>query len=160
MKVYIQIILTNFITLWFSSVHSQQIDFLEPLKTEVDYFLNKENIEHYKSHKKSLIIIQTFMDERKIKYEITDDIWFFEKSNHCFFQTYNDIYVFFIFADMRITKVADKVYDGLAKKHFPEAVKHLEEYKMYPPPPSYHPRRIIITVENDIIIDKQEISRD
>ena len=138
---------------------SQEIIFNEPLKSEIDYYLSKENIDEFKNHEKALLIAQVETNETGTKYYITNVIEYYEKVKYNFFQIYNGIYVFMIFKSYNLSDLSQEFYDDLAKKHFPEAVKHLEEYGMYPISSSYHPRVIIINVKEGVVTNREEYSR-
>jgi hypothetical protein len=153
---YIALLLLLFMS---SIVISQEIIFNEPLKSEIDYFLSKENINEFKSHEKALIIAQLETDEKGTKYYISDRIEYYVKKRHNFFQTYNGVYVFIIFKNYNLSELSQEFYEDLAKKHFPEAVKHLEENGMYPITASYHPREIYITIKDGVVTNREEYSR-
>jgi predicted metal-dependent hydrolase len=138
---------------------SQEIIFNEPLKSEIDYYLSKENIDEFKNHEKALIIAQLDTDEKGTKYYISDRIEYYIKKRHNFFQTYNGVYVFMIFKNYNLSELSQEFYDDLAKKHFPEAVKHLEENGMYPITSSYHPREIYLTIKDGVVTNIEEYSR-
>ncbi|GGD18291.1 hypothetical protein GCM10011343_06150 [Flavobacterium orientale] len=138
---------------------SQEIIFNEPLKSEIDYYLSKENIDEFKNHERALIIGQLDTDEKGTKYYISNRIEYYQKAKVNFFQTYNGIYVFIIFKNYRLSELSQAFYDDLAKKHFPEAVKHLEENGMYLIQSGYHPREIYITIKDGVVTDREEYSR-
>lgn len=142
-----------------SLMMSQEIIFNEPLKAEIDYYLSKENIDEFINHEKALIIAQLDTDERGTKYYISNRIEYYLKAKFNFFQSYNGVYVFIIFKDYRLSELSQAFYDDLAKKHFPEAVKHLEENGMYPIQNSYHPREIYIIIKDGVVTDREEYSR-
>jgi len=138
---------------------SQEIIFNEPLKSEIDYYLSKENIDEFKNHKAALYIAQLDTDEMGTKYYISSILEYYEKAKFNFFQTYNGVYVFIIFKNYKLSELTQDFYDELAKKHFPEAVKHLEENGMYPIQTGYHPREIYITIKDGVVTNREENSR-
>jgi hypothetical protein len=147
-------------SLLFFKTYSQDYVLDDYLISEIEYYLGKDKIEEYKNFEKAIVLVRTMQDDGKESYCISSIMEYYRPRKFNFLIEYKGVYVFISLLDFDEIFLSDDFYEKLAKKHFSKDVEYRNLYGMYPMETLYDPRRICISVKNDVVIDREEYSRE